>query len=240
MSSTSITCDHIRPGSVKANKKLVDSVRMHGILVPIIICETPADVFPYRIVDGARRFDAAVRLGHIEVPCFLMEGSVIDQEKATITINEVRSYNPVCEFYAVRALRQQGMDDSEICRQTGLPANRLKKLERIAKLPPSIVGKFEEGKLSLTMAGRIASMTKEKQYEVAKIVHANKDKPVVFTPEDMTEVRKVDTALRIPEINLEVHDRVNGVRAQISSLPIEKQKVEALLSAFDAILKSGG
>ena len=238
--SSDLSTQHIRPGSVKASKKLVDSIRMHGILVPIIVSETPADVFPYRIVDGARRFDAAVRLGLSLVPCFVMEGTIIDQEKATITINEVRSYNPVGEFYAVRSLRQQGLDDSEICKQTGLPMNRLKKLERISKLPLSIVSQFEKGKLSLTMAGRIATMTKEKQDEVAKIVHKNRDKPVAFTPEDMTEVRKVDVAIRLPDINLEVHDRVNGVRAQISSLPIEKQKVDALLSAFDAILKNGG
>lgn len=52
-------------------KFLVDSIRQHGFLQPIVACPEPNN--QYTIVAGHRRFDAAREIGMHKVPVFLMD-----------------------------------------------------------------------------------------------------------------------------------------------------------------------
>lgn len=238
----SIETSKIRPGAASASRKLVDSVKRHGIYVPIIVAPTPGDMFEYAVVDGGRRLDAAKKLGLIAVPAFVFNDDSVARDKATVTINEVRSYNPIAEWHAVNSLRAKGgFSDKQICAETGIPMARLRKIDRIAKADQKVAGAFASGAISMTMAGRIAGLSKEKQAACAKAIAKNiaARKPA-FRQTDLDNVRSVEKSLRLPEIDLGEHDRINGARSVIAALPVEKAKVEALLSAFDAILKPGG
>ena len=51
---------------------LVDSIREHGILEPLIVAHTPAG---YQIVAGERRWRAAKLAGLVTLPCIIKETS---------------------------------------------------------------------------------------------------------------------------------------------------------------------
>ncbi len=51
---------------------LVDSIKEHGVLEPLVIAKTPAG---YQIIAGERRWRAAKLAGHSHVPCIIRETS---------------------------------------------------------------------------------------------------------------------------------------------------------------------
>ena len=53
-------------------QELVDSIKIHGILEPLVIAHTPAG---YQIIAGERRWLAAKKAGLTEVPCIIKETS---------------------------------------------------------------------------------------------------------------------------------------------------------------------
>ena len=50
--------------------ELVDSIREHGILEPLVVAKTPAG---YQIIAGERRWRAAKIAGHVKVPVIIKE-----------------------------------------------------------------------------------------------------------------------------------------------------------------------
>jgi len=50
--------------------ELVDSIREHGVLEPLVVAKTPAG---YQIIAGERRWRAAKIAGHLKVPVIIKE-----------------------------------------------------------------------------------------------------------------------------------------------------------------------
>jgi ParB-like chromosome segregation protein Spo0J len=80
------------PENVRAlNAEHVDALALQGMLVPIVVCPTQADVgatgFEYELVAGFHRVAAAGKLGLVEVPAVIRDsaGEAADRAVENIT-----------------------------------------------------------------------------------------------------------------------------------------------------------
>ncbi len=92
----------ITPGSIT---DLVDSVREHGILEPLLVAKTPAG---YQIISGERRWQAARVLGLPKVPAIIKEADSRQMLQLALVENVQRKeLNPLERARALKRLRDE-------------------------------------------------------------------------------------------------------------------------------------
>ncbi len=97
---------------------LVESIREHGILEPLLIAKTPAG---YQIISGERRWQAAKILGLTKVPAIIKE---VDSQRmlqmALVENVQHSELNPLERARAFRRLKEEfSLSWSEISRKIG-------------------------------------------------------------------------------------------------------------------------
>jgi len=133
---------------------LAQSIREHGILVPVIV-EGPyaerkdgkgerADI--YYLVDGERRWRAARLAGLDEVPAEIrtVDESLHERLVLALVTNLQRAdLNPIEEAEAFNALKEAGMSNNQIGIQLGIRASRvadrLRLLDLDAEIKPLVI-----------------------------------------------------------------------------------------------------
>src|SRR3989344_9600506 len=95
---------------------LVDSIREHGILMPLVIAKTPAG---YQIIAGERRWRASKLAGLKEVPVIIKETTPQGMLEMAIVENVQRSdLNPIDRAKAFeRLMLEFGLSTTEIARR---------------------------------------------------------------------------------------------------------------------------
>lgn len=130
----------ILPGSLT---DLMDSIKEHGILEPLVIAHTPAG---YQIIAGERRWRAAKALGIKTVPVVIKETTPKGMLEMAIVENVQRSdLNPVERAKAFdRLMSEFGLSNADIAgRVSKSPAyvsNTLKLLELPDALKDGLIG----------------------------------------------------------------------------------------------------
>lgn len=97
---------------------LVDSIREHGIIEPLIIAHTPAG---YQMIAGERRWRAAKLAGLTHVPCLIKETSPQGMLEMALVENVQRTdLNPIDRAKAFeRLLEEFDLSNAEIARRIG-------------------------------------------------------------------------------------------------------------------------
>ncbi|HOI05392.1 MAG TPA: ParB/RepB/Spo0J family partition protein, partial [Candidatus Woesebacteria bacterium] len=94
---------------------LIESIRIHGILEPLVVAETPAG---YQIIAGERRWRAAKVLGIEEVPVYVKKTSPQGMLEMAIVENVQRTdLNPI----------ERAQSFARLNREFGLSINELAK-----------------------------------------------------------------------------------------------------------------
>ena len=130
-------------------RAFVDSVRMNGVLQPILVeqVKAPAPGAPlYRIVEGRRRVYAAVLAGMRDVPAKVFPEGELNAHVVSLMMNEQRSANPLSDYLNLCRLeatyRVIGYDDAAISRAisqaTGMPRGTIKSRLGIKRLIPAL------------------------------------------------------------------------------------------------------
>ncbi len=130
----------ILPGSLA---DLMDSIKEHGILEPLVIAHTPAG---YQIIAGERRWRASKALGLKKVPVVIKETTPKGMLEMAIVENVQRTdLNPIERGKAFSRLMDEfGLSNAEIAKRTSKsPAyvsNTLKLLELPDALKDGLIG----------------------------------------------------------------------------------------------------
>jgi ParB family transcriptional regulator, chromosome partitioning protein len=129
---------------------LVASLKERGIIQPIVARPARGTGEAYEIIAGERRWRAAQRAGLHEVPVVIIEATDAEALQIAIIENVQRAdLNPLEEAEGYRSLMEEfGNGQDEIAKTIGKSRSHVANTLRLLKLPESVKGYIQAGKLS--------------------------------------------------------------------------------------------
>lgn len=136
---------------------LVDSIREHGILEPLIVAKTPAG---YQIIAGERRWRAAKLAGMTHVPAIIRETSPKGMLEMALVENVQRvDLNPLDRAKGFeRLLNEFGLTSSEIAVRIGKSVAYVSNSIRLLSLPDALKDGLLSGLISEGHARALAAI----------------------------------------------------------------------------------
>jgi ParB family chromosome partitioning protein len=132
----------------EALKDLADSIKMHGILQPLVVTEKSPGL--YELIAGERRLEASKIAGLAKVPVIVRTAS--DQEKLELALVENiqrEALSPIEEATAYKDLSTQfNLTQEEIALKSGKSRSRVANFLRLLSLPLEIQNAINEKKIS--------------------------------------------------------------------------------------------
>lgn len=116
---------------------LVDSIKVHGVLEPLIVAKTPAG---YQIIAGERRWRAAKIAGLKELSCIVRETTPRGMLEMAIVENVQRADLPALERAKAfqRLVDEFGLSSAEIARRVGKSIPYVSNSLRLLALPDAV------------------------------------------------------------------------------------------------------
>lgn len=163
---------------------LVESVREHGILTPLIVRPMEDVPMEYEVISGHRRLHAAKRAGIQEVPVQIY---VIDRDTAAVMLVDSNLHRehilPSEKAFAYKlkyeAMRHQGTSsqlgtklrsDEEMAAQVGESRNQIQRYIRLTNLIPPLLTLMDEGRIAFTVGVELSYLTQEEQRAVLEAI----------------------------------------------------------------------
>lgn len=152
-----------------ALNELISSVKLHGILQPIIVVRE-AGGNGYRIVAGERRWRAAKAAGLANIPAIVRTLQELEEVELALIENVQRvDLSPLEQALAVYKLQHQfNLGLEEIARKLGKAPSTISNLSRLLQLPESVSQALQNGKITEGHARAILSLKRwpDKQQEL--------------------------------------------------------------------------
>lgn len=116
---------------------LIDSIKQHGILEPLVVAKTPAG---YQIIAGERRWRAAKLGGITHVPCIIKETSPRGMLEMALVENVQRvDLNPLDRAKGFeRLISEFGLTTTEIAQRIGKSTAYVSNTLRLLTLPDAL------------------------------------------------------------------------------------------------------
>ena len=163
---------------------LVESLREHGILTPLIVRPLEDTPNEYEVISGHRRLHAAQKAGISEVPAFV---HAISREEAAIQLVDSNLHRehilPSEKAFAYKmkyeAMRHQGTSsqlgtklrsDEEMAAQVGESRNQIQRYIRLTNLIPPLLTLMDEGRIAFTVGVELSYLTREEQRAVLEAI----------------------------------------------------------------------
>ena len=163
---------------------LVESIREHGILTPLIVRPLEDTAAEYEVISGHRRLHAAQKAGIHEVPAFI---HVVSREEAAIQLVDSNLHRehilPSEKAFAYKlkyeAMRHQGTSsqlgtklrsDEEMAAQTGESRNQIQRYIRLTNLIPQLLNLMVEGRIAFAVGVELSYLTNEEQRAVLEAI----------------------------------------------------------------------
>ncbi len=117
--------------------ELVDSIKTHGIIQPLVVAHTPAG---YQIIAGERRWRASRLAGLTEVPVRIIETSPQGMLEMAIVENVQRTdLNPIDRANSFeRLIKEFSLTNSDICTRIGKSPAFVSNTLRLLELPDAL------------------------------------------------------------------------------------------------------
>lgn len=149
---------------------LVDSIREHGIIEPLIVAHTPAG---YQIIAGERRWRAAKLAGLTHVPTIVKETSPQGMLEMAIVENVQRTdLNPIDRAKAFeRLLEEFDLSNAEIAKRVSKSPSYISNSLRLLSLPDALKDGLVSGLISEGHARALSSIEdKNAMIEAYKLI----------------------------------------------------------------------
>jgi len=142
--------------------ELVDSIREHGILEPIVVAKTPAG---YQIIAGERRWRASRIAGLTEVPVVIKETTLQGMLELAIVENVQRvDLNALERAQAYRKLLDEfGLTNLEIAQRVGKSPAYVSNTIRLLSLPDAIKDGIMAGQTTEGHARALAALESDEE-----------------------------------------------------------------------------
>lgn len=132
----------------EALAQLADSIKVHGILQPILVRASGSGY--YQIIAGERRFRAAKMAGLFEVPVLIVDAD--DEKTAEMALIENvqrEDLNPLEEAMAYRDLSETyGFTQEKLSEKIGKSRSAIANAIRLLDLPEEVLAMLRDSKLS--------------------------------------------------------------------------------------------
>ena len=137
--------------------ELVDSIKTHGIIQPLVVAHTPAG---YQIIAGERRWRASRLAGLKEVPVRIIETSPQGMLEMAIVENVQRTdLNPIDRANSFdRLIREFNLSNSDICIRIGKSPAFVSNTMRLLELPDALKDGLISGVISEGHARALAAI----------------------------------------------------------------------------------
>jgi ParB family chromosome partitioning protein len=131
--------------------ELADSMKVHGIIVPLVVRPRPAPDSGYYLIAGERRWRAAQRAGLHEVPVVVQDiEEATALERALVENLQRADLGPLEEAAAYqRLVDEYALTQDEIAERIGKDRSTVANAIRLLKLPPSVRQLVEDERLSM-------------------------------------------------------------------------------------------
>jgi len=129
--------------------ELADSIRVHGIIVPLIVRPRPDG--GYFLIAGERRWRAAQRAGLHEVPVVVQEvDSLVAFERALVENLQRADLSAIEEAEAFhRLIEEFGLTQEQVADAVGKERSTVSNAVRLLKLPPNVRQMVEDNRLQM-------------------------------------------------------------------------------------------
>ncbi len=157
-----------------ALEELADSIRVHGVLSPILV--RPLSGGKYEIIAGERRWRASQLAGLKNVPVTIR--SVAGQESLELAIIENVQREDISAYEAALAYKQLidefGLTQEDVGLRVGKTRTAISNLIRLLRLPTKILDGLQEGLISEGHARALLSVDGEqKQLQAYELIIKN-------------------------------------------------------------------
>ncbi len=145
----------------EALAQLADSIKVHGILQPILV--RPSGSGYYQIIAGERRFRAAKMAGLTEVPVLITEADDETTAQMALIENVQREdLNPLEEALAYRELSQNyGLTQEKLSEKIGKSRSAIANAMRLLDLPDEVLAMLRDAKLTAGHARALLGLKDE-------------------------------------------------------------------------------
>jgi len=203
---------------------LVDSIRQHGVLEPLVIAKTPAG---YQIIAGERRWRASKIAGLKTVSCIIKETSPRGMLEMAIVENVQRvDLNPIDRAKAFIRLNEEfGLSTSEISNRIGKSQSYVSNSLRLLTLPDALKDGLLTGLITEGHARALAAID-----DVKLMVAAYK-----IVLKESSSVRRAEDLARRMKVQLKP-EQTSGVPAT----PLVHKEIDQMRDDFEASLSQDG
>ena len=161
---------------------LVESVREHGILTPLIVRPLEDAPNEYEVISGHRRLHAAQKAGISEVPAFV---HAVSRDEAAIQLVDSNLHRerllPSEKAFAYKmkfdALKHQGKTSGQVGPKLTVDAvsdedsgRQVKRYIRLTNLIPPLLTLMDEGRIAFTVGVELSYLTIEEQRAVLEAI----------------------------------------------------------------------
>lgn len=156
-------------------KELSESIKIHGIIQPIIVNKEQND--RYTIIAGERRFRASIIAGLKSIPAIIREYSPLQIKEISLIENLQREdLNPIESAKAIKELMTEfGFTQEAIADRIGKSRPLVANTLRLLNLCPEVINMIETNQLSAGHGKCLVSIEdKNKQIELAQYTIQNK------------------------------------------------------------------
>ncbi|MCX6817209.1 MAG: ParB/RepB/Spo0J family partition protein [Candidatus Beckwithbacteria bacterium] len=174
---------------------LVDSIREHGILEPLIVAHTPAG---YQIIAGERRWRAAKLAGLTHLPAIVKETSPQGMLEMALVENVQRTdLNAIDRAKAFERLMEEfDLSNAEIAKRIGKSPAYISNTLRLLSLPDALKDGLISGLITEGHARALASIdNKQAMIDAYKIIL--KESGSVRRAEDLSRRMKDKTGQKV-------------------------------------------
>ncbi|MBI4215380.1 MAG: ParB/RepB/Spo0J family partition protein [Parcubacteria group bacterium] len=151
-----IPVEAIRPNAMQPRRdfselelaELMESIRLYGVLNPIIVCRSGED--QYELIAGERRWRASKMLGLPTIPALIRDCQTQQKlELALIENIQRKDLNPIEEALSYQKLNDEfNLTHEDIAKRLGKSRSQITNLIRLLNLPEEIRQGLQEGKLT--------------------------------------------------------------------------------------------
>lgn len=159
--TAAIPIDQVYPNRANVRDDLGDlteltaSVKARGIQQPLVVTRRPAG--GWTLVDGHRRYEAAVLAGATVVPCVATKAGSSQQQLAVMLAAAMhKSLTPLEQAKAFGRLREQGESATSIASQTGYTVRTVRDRLALLDLPADAQAMLRDKKLTTAAAVDLA------------------------------------------------------------------------------------
>lgn len=148
---------HFEPALLR---ELADSIKIHGIVQPLVVTPQADPAAGYMIVAGERRWRAAQIAGVHDVPVVIRDTPESDRLELAVLENLQRlDLTPIEEAQAYRQLMDvRGYTQEQLAERLGKDRSTVANAVRLLKLPPKVQELVQDGRLSMGHARALLAL----------------------------------------------------------------------------------